>query len=123
MEGVIKHGLNKQENGYSAMYQTPQTLELDAKYGLTGEPVKPKELAGKFGPHLGFLSTEEEVAMPFFAIVAAQVGYFVGLPLNEIVENNKGKIGKRDLERCVTEGSLEKFEDDGVDVVAPTTRN
>jgi len=122
MEGVIKRESNKEQIGYSVLYQTPQTQELDTFFGLTGEPVDPKLLICRFMP-MGYERREQENCMSHFPFVAAQFGNFVGISLDEIVEVTKGRISEHDLLDSVEEGWLELFKYEDISVVAPTTKS
>jgi predicted acyltransferase len=122
MEGVIRHALDKEKNGYSALYQTLQTQELDKLFGLTGEPVDEDGIRKLQSPSLWIGRTEQEIVMPYFSFVAGKFGNFVGFPLDEVEQTTRGIISRRYLIDSVREGYLEQFEHEGVAVVSPTTK-
>lgn len=122
MEGIIKLEMDKDQTGYSAGYQTPQTQELDTWMGLTGKPVEPYLFVGKFTPPNGYRFEQQRLSMNYLAFVAANVGNFVGLSLDEIVEVTKGKVFEHYFYDSVREGWLEEIEYEGVKFISPTTK-
>jgi len=121
MEGIVKMLMEK-DSTFSALYQTPQTLELDKRFGLTGEPVDNEKIRILQEPAYWIGGTEQEICMPFFALVAGKAGNFVGLPLEEIEKASKDIVRRSDVVSSVREGYLEQFVHDGVTVVSPTIK-
>ena len=110
MNGITKYKTKDSE--YSALYQTPQTRQLDEIFGLTGEPVSDEKISQM--QHVAFQigRAEEEIVMPYFACIAGKVGNFVGVPLNEVERATKFKIVKALLVSCAKNGYLEQFTHD-----------
>jgi len=120
MEDVIK--LDRQIKGYTAVYQTPQTIQLDEIFGLTGHPISEGRIGKIQALALRAEITQVEMCMPYFIKIAGDVGNFVGFPFDEIGVASDRLVRVPDLGECVRKGYLEQFNHEGVEVVAPTTK-
>lgn len=120
----ISYGLNGKLSSIETAIQTSTTKSLDEIWGLTGRPVvdemKIKQLMSPV-----FLVGRRDgvyVAMPYFGEVAAKVGNFVGVPLEEIEGATRGRIRKSHIRESVEKGYLEELIYRGVKFVAPTEK-
>ncbi len=122
MEEIIKFVQDNSGNGYSAIYRTSQTKELDKLFGLTGTPVDDETIKKLQAPAIWLGKTEPEMVMQYFAFVAGKYGSFVGLPFEEVARVTRGKISTGDLTVSHKKGYLDCFEHENILVVSPTTK-
>lgn len=106
--------LDKAKNGFSAVYRSDATRELDRMYNLDGTPLADGQIARLSCFGLGLPSAESEALMPYFTFIAGKIGWFAGVPLNELPERQKRYVGE-----AKREGWLQTYEHEGTTVIEP----
>lgn len=113
---------NLNGNGYSVLYETPDTRALDRLFGLTGGRPEDSVVTRVREAVAWIPAVEVRFVMRHFADMAIHCGRFVGLLANEIENATGGRVPEAYIKSGIESGYVQDVELGGRRIVAPTLR-
>ena len=124
---IEKIVMDKERDGFSAVYRSDTTRALDIAFGLDGTPLTMEEKMRKtwsYGP----MSQSQELVEEFVRL-AHDFGYFSGYKLEEYIEGQvwPGSLdsplresAEENTRKAISDGLLQTYEHEGVTVIEPS---